>query len=79
MANALEIAAILTKPAKFPLKLLETFQTNPPDFTTKKADEHYNIIFRFYQVHAGSDVDAALYYLMRMRKRRGRRNLLPDG
>ncbi len=44
----------------------EIFQTKSAGLYDKKADEHYNIISAFIKSMRGSDVDAALYYLMRM-------------
>jgi putative ATPase len=44
----------------------EIFQTRSAGLYDKKADEHYNIISAFIKSMRGSDVDAALYYLVRM-------------
>jgi len=44
----------------------EIFQTKSAGLYDKKADEHYNIISAFIKSVRGSDVDASLYYLVRM-------------
>jgi putative ATPase len=67
MLNALEIAANSYKTSKISAEIVrEVFQTKSAGLYDKKADEHYNIIFAFIKSMRGSDVDAALYYLMRM-------------
>jgi putative ATPase len=67
MLNALEIAANSYKPAKITNDIIkEVFQTKSAGLYDKKADEHYNIISAFIKSMRGSDIDAALYYMMRM-------------
>jgi putative ATPase len=67
MLNALEIAANSFKTSKITNEIVkEVFQTKSAGLYDKKADEHYNIISAFIKSMRGSDVDAALYYLMRM-------------
>ena len=67
MLNALEIAATSYKETLITPKIIEEiFQTKSAGLYDKKADEHYNIISAFIKSMRGSDVDAALYYLMRM-------------
>lgn len=67
MLNALELAVTTTKEKKImPESIKEVFQTKSAGLYDKKADEHYNIISAFIKSMRGSDVDAALYYLVRM-------------
>jgi len=67
MLNALEMAVTTYKEKKItPEVLKEVFQTKSAGLYDKKADEHYNIISAFIKSMRGSDVDAALYYLVRM-------------
>jgi putative ATPase len=67
MLNALEIAANSYRNEKITDEIIkEVFQTKSAGLYDKKADEHYNIISAFIKSMRGSDVDAALYYLMRM-------------
>jgi putative ATPase len=67
MLNALEIAASSFRAEKITAEIIkEVFQTKSAGLYDKKADEHYNIISAFIKSMRGSDVDAALYYLMRM-------------
>jgi len=67
MLNALEIAANSYRTATITPEIIkEVFQTKSAGLYDKKADEHYNIISAFIKSMRGSDVDAALYYLMRM-------------
>jgi putative ATPase len=67
MLNALEIAANSYKTSKISAEIVrEVFQTKSAGLYDKKADEHYNIISAFIKSMRGSDVDAALYYMMRM-------------
>lgn len=44
----------------------EIFQTRSAGLYDKNADEHYNIISAFIKSMRGSDVNASLYYLLRM-------------
>jgi len=67
MLNALEIAANSFKTTVISPEIVkEVFQTKSAGIYDKKADEHYNIISAFIKSMRGSDVDAALYYMMRM-------------
>jgi putative ATPase len=67
MLNALEIAVTTYKEKKITPEIVkEVFQTRSAGIYDKKADEHYNIISAFIKSMRGSDVDAALYYLVRM-------------
>lgn len=80
MLNALEIAVTTVIPTKAGIQkknskksneitvedIKEVFQTRSAGLYDKKADEHYNIISAFIKSMRGSDVDAALYYLVRM-------------
>lgn len=67
MLNALEMAAVSFKDKKINEETVkEVFQTRSAGLYDKKADEHYNIISAFIKSVRGSDVDAALYYLVRM-------------
>ncbi len=67
MLNAIEIMATTYKEKKLnPEIVKEVFQTKSAGLYDKKADEHYNIISAFIKSMRGSDVDAALYYLVRM-------------
>lgn len=67
MLNALEIAVTTYKEKTIkPQTIQDIFQTKTAGLYDKKADEHYNIISAFIKSMRGSDVDAALYYLVRM-------------
>jgi len=75
MLNALEITVTTVSPrhsreggnpAITVADIKEVFQTKSAGIYDKKADEHYNIISAFIKSMRGSDVDAALYYLVRM-------------
>ncbi|MCL4354721.1 replication-associated recombination protein A [Patescibacteria group bacterium] len=67
LLNALEIAVTTYKDKEISTKTVQdVFQTKSAGLYDKKADEHYNIISAFIKSMRGSDVDAALYYLMRM-------------
>src|SRR6185369_587487 len=67
MLNAIEIMATTYKEKKLTPEIIkEVFQTRSAGLYDKKADEHYNIISAFIKSMRGSDVDAALYYLVRM-------------
>lgn len=67
MLNAIEIMATTYKEKKITPEIVkEVFQTRSAGLYDKKADEHYNIISAFIKSVRGSDVDAALYYLVRM-------------
>ncbi len=73
LLNALEIAA-----TSYPSTTLRTgkeitseiveniFQTKSAGLYDKKADEHFNTISAFIKSMRGSDIDASLYYLVRM-------------
>ena len=67
MLNALEMAVTTYNDKKIkPETIKDIFQTKSAGLYDKKADEHYNIISAFIKSMRGSDVNAALYYLMRM-------------
>ncbi len=67
MLNALEMAATMTLHSEITLEdIKEVFQTRSAGLYDKKSDEHYNIISAFIKSMRGSDVDAGLYYLVRM-------------
>ncbi len=67
MLNALEMAVTTYKEKKITAEIIkEIFQTRSAGLYDKKADEHYNIISAFIKSMRGSDVDASLYYLVRM-------------
>ncbi|MDE2588676.1 MAG: replication-associated recombination protein A, partial [Patescibacteria group bacterium] len=67
MLNALEMAVVQYKEKNLvPEIIQEVFQTKSAGLYDKKADEHYNIISAFIKSMRGSDIDATLYYLMRM-------------
>jgi putative ATPase len=67
MLNAIEIMATTFKEKKLTPEIVkEVFQTRSAGIYDKKADEHYNIISAFIKSMRGSDVDASLYYLVRM-------------
>lgn len=67
LLNALEMGVVNYKEKNItPSIIQDVFQTKSAGVYDKKADEHYNIISAFIKSVRGSDVDAALYYLMRM-------------
>lgn len=67
MLNALELSASTFKSEKITAEIVkEVFQTKSAGIYDKKAEEHYNVISAFIKSMRGSDVDAALYYLVRM-------------
>jgi len=67
LLNALEMAVTTYKEKKITPEIIkEIFQTKSAGLYDKKADEHYNIISAFIKSMRGSDVDASLYYLVRM-------------
>jgi putative ATPase len=67
MLNAIEIMATTYTEKKITPEIVkEVFQTKSAGLYDKKAEEHYNIISAFIKSMRGSDVDAALYYLVRM-------------
>jgi putative ATPase len=67
MLNALEMAATLTMQKEITVEeIKEVFQTKSAGLYDKKSDEHYNTISAFIKSMRGSDVDASLYYLVRM-------------
>lgn len=67
MLNALEIAVTAYKEKAVTSEIIkDVFQTRSAGLYDKKADEHYNIISAFIKSMRGSDVDASLYYLVRM-------------
>ncbi len=67
LLNALEMAVVQYKEKIITSGIIqEVFQTKSAGLYDKKADEHYNIISAFIKAMRGSDIDATLYYLMRM-------------
>src|SRR5438045_8037874 len=67
MLNALQMAVKTFNEKAITVEIIkEIFQTRSAGLYDKKADEHYNIISAFIKSMRGSDVDAALYYLVRM-------------
>ena len=67
MLNALEIAVLSYKEKVVTEAIVQdVFQTKSAGLYDKKADEHYNIISAFIKSMRGSNIDATLYYLMRM-------------
>lgn len=67
LLNALELSVTSYKEKHITKKIIEdVFQTKSTGIYDKKADEHYNIISAFIKSMRGSDIDAVLYYLMRM-------------
>ena len=67
MLNALEMAATMTLHSEITLEdITEVFQTKSAGLYDKKSDEHYNTISAFIKSMRGSDVDASLYYLVRI-------------
>jgi putative ATPase len=67
MLNGLEMAATMTLQKEITTEdIQEVFQTKSGGLYDKKSDEHYNTISAFIKSMRGSDVDASLYYLVRM-------------
>jgi putative ATPase len=67
MLNALELAAETYKEKSISDSMIqEIFQKRSAGLYDAKGDEHYNIISAFIKSIRGNDVDAALYYLIRM-------------
>lgn len=67
MLNALEMAATMTLQSEITIEdIKEVFQTRSAGLYDKKSDAHYDIISAFIKSMRGSDVDASLYYLVRM-------------
>ncbi len=67
LLNALELAINGYKDKNITPEIVqEIFQTKSAGLYDKKADEHFNIISAFIKSMRGSDVDASLYYLLRM-------------
>ena len=67
MLNALEMAATMTLKSEITIEdIKEVFQTKSAGLYDKKSDEHYDTISAFIKSMRGSDVDASLYYLVRM-------------
>ena len=67
MLNALEMAVTTYKEKTITDEIIkQILQTRSAGLYDKKADEHYNIISAFIKSMRGSDIDAALYYLVRM-------------
>ncbi|HSD98479.1 MAG TPA: replication-associated recombination protein A [Patescibacteria group bacterium] len=67
LLNALELAVIQYKEKEITPKIIQDiFQKKSAGLYDKKGEEHYNIISAFIKSMRGSDVDASLYYLVRM-------------
>ncbi|HEV2339844.1 MAG TPA: replication-associated recombination protein A [Patescibacteria group bacterium] len=67
LLNALEMAIISYKEKEVTEKIIQDiFQTKSSGLYDKKAEEYYNTISAFIKSMRGSDVNAALYYLVRM-------------
>lgn len=67
LLNAIEIAVTTYKGKEIDEEIIQQiFQTKSAGLYDKKAEEHYNIISAFIKSMRGSDIDASLYYLMRM-------------
>lgn len=67
LLNAVEMAVMSYKEKDITQEIITNiFQTKSAGLYDKKADEHYNIISAFIKSMRGSDVDATLYYLIRM-------------
>ena len=67
MLNTLEMAATMTMQSEITVEdITEVSQTRSAGLYDKKSDEHYNTISAFIKSMRGSDVDASLYYLVRM-------------
>lgn len=67
LLNALEMAVVSYKEKSITPEIIqEIFQRKSAGLYDKKGEEHYNIISAFIKSMRGSDVDAALYYMVRM-------------
>ena len=67
MLNALELAVVQYKEKKItPAIIQDIFQKKSAGLYDKKGEEHYNIISAFIKSMRGSDVDAALFYMVKM-------------
>jgi putative ATPase len=67
MLNTLEMAATMTLQSEITVEdITEVSQTKSAGLYDKKSDEHYNTVSAFIKSMRGSDVDASLYYLVRM-------------
>lgn len=67
LLNALELAVVQYKEKEITSEIIqEIFQKKSAGLYDKKGEEHYNIISAFIKSMRGSDVDASLYYLVRM-------------
>lgn len=67
MLNALEMAATMALHHEITREdMQEVLQTRSAGLYDKKSDEHYNTVSAFIKSMRGSDVDASLYYLVRM-------------
>lgn len=65
--NGLEIAVVGYKEKEITKEIIEEiFQKKARALYDKKGEEHYNIVSAYIKSLRGSDVDAALYYLLRM-------------
>lgn len=67
LLNALELAAMQYKEKEITPEIIQDiFQKKSAGLYDKKGEEHYNIISAFIKSLRGSDVDASLYYMVRM-------------
>lgn len=67
LLNAIEMAVTTYKEKTISEEVMQQiFQTKSAGLYDKKAEEHYNVISAFIKSMRGSDVNAALYYLVRM-------------
>ncbi len=67
MLNALEMAATMTSHSEIKVEdIKEVFQTKSAGLYDKESDAHYDTISAFIKSMRGSDVDASLYYLVRL-------------
>lgn len=67
LLNAIEMAVTTYKEKTISEEIIQQiFQTKSAGLYDKKAEEHYNVISAFIKSMRGSDVNAALYYLVRM-------------
>lgn len=67
LLNALELAVVQYKEKIITPEIIqEIFQKKSAGLYDKNGEEHYNIISAFIKSLRGSDIDASLYYLVRM-------------
>lgn len=67
LLNALELAVVSYKEKEITPEIIQDiFQKKTAGLYDKKGEEHYNTISAFIKSLRGSDVDAALFYMVRM-------------